>query len=90
MALWSSPSPLRRLFGSRPLDEGRELRRLNDRHDKLKRATQQWHTLLREMESNGESGTPQYERYFQAYLQARQQERAVDLELFNHRRGLLD
>jgi hypothetical protein len=41
------------------------------------------------MERNGESGTAQYESYFQAYLQARQQEKAVDLELFNRRRGLI-
>lgn len=89
MALWSNPSPLRRLLGSRPADEGRELRRLRHRHESLKHATEEWLSLLREMERNGESGTPQYERYFQAYLQARQQEKAVDLELFNRRQGLL-
>jgi hypothetical protein len=42
------------------------------------------------MERNGESSRPQYERYYQAYLQAKQQEKEVDLQLFNHRRGLLD
>jgi hypothetical protein len=89
VALWSNPSALRRLLGSRPENEGRELRRLRERHESLKRATEEWLSILREMEHNGETGTAQYERYFQAYLQARQQEKAVDLQLFNHRRGLL-
>jgi vacuolar-type H+-ATPase catalytic subunit A/Vma1 len=71
------------------MDEGRELRRLRDRHESVKRATEQWLSILREMEGNGETGSAQYERYFQAYLQSRHQERAIDLELFNRRRGLL-
>jgi hypothetical protein len=41
------------------------------------------------MELNGETATSEYERYYQAYRQAKQQEKAVDLELFNRRRGLI-
>ena len=88
MALWSSPSPLKRLLGSRSMDGEREMRRLRERHASLKHATEEWRSLLREMELNGESGGAQYERYFQAYLQAKQQQKTVDLQLFNRRRGL--
>lgn len=92
MALWQGSSPLRRLADHlRPTPTkpaGRELRRLKEKHDSLSRATEEWLTLLREMERNGESGGAQYERYYQAYQQAKHQQKVVDLELFNHRQGL--
>jgi hypothetical protein len=88
MALWPSPSSLRRLFGSRPTSDAGELRRLRDRQESLTRAMDEWVSLLREMERNGEAGAAQYDRYFQAYLQAKQQKKRADLELFNRRQGL--
>ncbi len=72
------------------MDEEREVRRLRERHASLKRATDQWLSLLKEMELNGESGRTEYERYYQAYLQAKQQQKDVDLQLFNRRSGLLN
>lgn len=88
MALWQKQSPLRHLFGSVGAQES-ELRRLKEKHESLTHATQEWLTLLRDMEHNGESGGSQYERYYQAYLRARQQQKDIDLRLFNYRRGLL-
>jgi hypothetical protein len=41
------------------------------------------------MEGNGETNSPNYERYYQAYLQAKQQQKAAELDLFNRRRGLI-
>lgn len=69
--------------------ERAEVRRLQERQENAQRATEEWLSLLREMELNGETATTQYERYYQAYLQAKQQQKAVDLELFNRRRGLI-
>jgi hypothetical protein len=71
------------------MDEEREMRRLRERHASLQRATDEWLSLLKEMELNGESGGSQYDRYYQAYLQAKQQQKDVDLQLFNRRSGLL-
>jgi len=51
-------------------------------------ATRKWEGILREMEMTGQSGTPEYENYFDAYLRARQQEKQADLEAFNLRSGL--
>jgi hypothetical protein len=51
-------------------------------------ATEQWLSLLREMERNGETSEPRYETYFRAYLRSKQQEKRFDLELFNMRQGL--
>jgi hypothetical protein len=42
------------------------------------------------MERNGESGEARYDLYFQAYLQAKQQQKRVDLELFNLKQGHVD
>lgn len=89
MALWQNSSPLQRLFRSRPARAALE-RRLRERQEALSRATEQWFSLLREMEHNGESGRSEYERYYQAYLQARQAQKDVDLQLFNYRRGLCE
>ncbi|HZU13625.1 MAG TPA: hypothetical protein VFB58_12365 [Chloroflexota bacterium] len=89
MALWHNPAPLRRLFRSRSSRTAIE-HRLYEKHESLSRATEQWVTLLRDMEHNGESGGYQYERYFQAYLQARQAQKDVDLQLFNYRQRLCE
>jgi hypothetical protein len=44
-----------------------------------------WLSILRDMEQQGQSGELSYERYYQAYLDARQQEKDVELVLFNLR-----
>lgn len=88
MALWQSRPPLLRLFRGRHQAEAQ--RRLRERQEQLARATEEWQALLREMEHNGESGKSQYERYYQAYLQARRQQKDIDLQLFNRRRGLCE
>ena len=51
----------------------------------LQKATDQWLSLLREMEQQGQSGEAAYERYYRAYLDAKQQQKDVDLQLFNLR-----
>ncbi len=66
-----------------------ELRRLEEKKTGLERATQHWVGLLREMEASGESGKPDYERYYRAYLDAKQLEKQADLQLFNVRQGLV-
>jgi hypothetical protein len=66
-----------------------EIRRLEEKCRALTDATEQWLTLLRDMERTGESSSPRYEAYFRAYIEARQQEKRADLQLFNVRQGLL-
>lgn len=63
--------------------------RLEEKHRQMHGATEEWLQLLREMERNGESSQARYETYYQAYVQAREQEKRVDLELFNLRQGLV-
>jgi vacuolar-type H+-ATPase catalytic subunit A/Vma1 len=65
-----------------------ELRRLAEKLDALAEATQKWVSVLRDMEGRGESGDPSYETYFDAYMQAKRQEKRVELEFFNLRQGL--
>lgn len=81
-----------RLFGGSRTPSAREereqLRRVEEKRRSAAEATRQWLTLLRELENNGESGRSTYESYYQAYLQAREQEKRVELELFNLRQGL--
>lgn len=89
MALLRSTSPLGRRERDTGHEERAEVRRLQERQENMHRATEEWLSLLREMEANGESASMQYERYYQAYLQAKQQKKMVDLELFNRRRGLV-
>ena len=77
------------LFGRRsgnPSDS--ELRRLEEKYKTAAAATQQWLSLLREMERNGETDEGRYEQYYGAYLQAKQLEKRIDLDLFNLREGL--
>jgi hypothetical protein len=62
---------------------------LEERRELLAHVTEDWLSLLREMESNGETSDPRYDRYFQAYLEARAQVNRVELELFNRRQGLV-
>jgi hypothetical protein len=40
------------------------------------------------MDRNGETNEGRYQQYYQAYLQAKQLEKRIDLELFNLREGL--
>lgn len=89
MALLRTTSPLRRRDTESGRAERAEMRRLQERQEKAHRATEEWLSLLREMERNGETATTQYERYYQAYLQAKQQQKSADLELFNRRQGLI-
>ncbi|HCG02820.1 MAG TPA: hypothetical protein DEV93_20035 [Chloroflexi bacterium] len=51
-------------------------------------AIEQWLSLLRELERDGESGDARYDTYYRAYLQAREQEKRAELELFNLQQGL--
>lgn len=62
--------------------------RIEERKRTLSRATEQWLSLLREMEHAGQTGEARYETYYRAYLQSKEQQKRVDLELFNVRRGL--
>jgi hypothetical protein len=66
----------------------REVQRIEERQRALADSTEKWRSLLREMEHAGQSADPRYETYYQAYLQAREKQKQVDLELFNLRRGL--
>lgn len=66
-----------------------DFQRLEEKRRSLAAATEQWLSLLRDMERNGESGEARYDTYFKAYVDARQQEKRVDLELFNMRQGLI-
>ena len=65
------------------------MEQLEERRELLAHVTEDWLSLLREMESNGETSDPRYDRYFQAYLEARAQVNRVELELFNRRQGLV-
>lgn len=67
-----------------------EFRRLEEKRRLLAETTEQWRSLLRDMERTGESGDPRYETYFKAYVEARQQEKRAELQLFNLRQGLVD
>jgi hypothetical protein len=85
-------SPVGRLSGlQRRRPHGRsdsEFRRLKEKYKTASEATQQWLSLLREMERNGDTNEGSYEQYYHAYLQAKQLEKRTDLELFNLREGL--
>jgi uncharacterized protein involved in exopolysaccharide biosynthesis len=65
-----------------------EIRRLEEKYKTAAAATQQWLSLLREMERNGETDEVRYEQYYRAYLQSKQLEKRTDLHLFNLREGL--
>lgn len=77
-------------FGRRSEDPRDALQRLEEKQRSAARATEHWLSLLREMEHNGESGDSRYESYYTAYLQARDQQKRIDLQVFNVRSGLLD
>ncbi len=92
MALGKRGSLLRRLAHrddqSACLPDLREVRRAEERQKTLAEATERWLSLLREMEHAGQSGDARYETYFRAYLEAKQRQKRVDLELFNLRQRL--
>lgn len=92
MATRSRGKPLDRVGAHlrRGSDDAFEVDRLDDKYRASVEATEQWRSLLREMEASGESSDPKYERYFRAYVDAQQQEKRIDLELFNRRQGLVD
>jgi hypothetical protein len=77
-----------RLRGESLPPGGRRYRQTEERYESVSRAVDQWLSLLRDMEHAGQSGEARYETYYQAYLQARQQQKRIDLELFNLRQGL--
>lgn len=91
MATRSRANPLGGIAARlRPGSDGDlEVHRLEDKYRASVQATEQWRSLLREMEASGESSDPRYERYFRAYIDAQQQEKRIDLELFNLRQGLV-
>ncbi|GEM_PF-3234830 len=66
-----------------PTDD--EIRRLEEKQQALRRATDQWLSLLREMEEQGESGDAAYDRYYRAYLGAKKQQQNMEMVLFNLR-----
>ncbi len=80
---------LRRLFSRLGRNEvttdDDDVRRLEEKQRSLQRATEQWLSLLREMEQEGESNELNYDRYYQAYLDAKRQQKHVEMLLFNMR-----
>ena len=72
---------------SRGSPEGRDVRRIEERRRGLATATQEWLSLLRDMERSGQTGDVKYEAYYQAYLRSKQQQKRADLDLFNLRSG---
>ncbi len=76
---------LRRRAGAR---NEAEYRRLEEKNRTAAEATQQWLSLLRELERNGETNEGRYEQYYAAYLQSKQVEKRTHLDLFNLREGL--
>lgn len=65
-----------------------DVRRIEERHRTAQEATQRWLSLLRDMEHAGQSGDARYDSYYQAYLKAKQQQKLIELELFNRRQRL--
>lgn len=63
------------------------VRDIEERRRGLHRATEQWVSLLRSMEAEGQTADPRYETYYQAYLRAKEQEKQADLAAFNARQG---
>lgn len=74
-----------RMSGSRPLPVGHEIQRLQEKRRALQRASEEWLSLLKDMEQQGQSDEAAYERYHKAYLDAQKQQRDVELQLFNLR-----
>lgn len=93
MAHSKRPSILERLSRgllSRPGSNMGDVRRIEERRRGLAAATEEWLSLLREMEHAGQTGDAKYEAYYQAYLRSKQQQKRADLDLFNHRSGAGD
>lgn len=82
-------SLLKRFFshfsGKQPVPVEHEIRRLEEKRMALRKATDEWLSLLRDMEQQGQSGEGAYERYYAAYLSAKRQQKDVELTLFNMR-----
>jgi phage-related minor tail protein len=78
---------LTRIGGKDPVPIDSQVRRLEEKRVSLQRATNQWLSLLRDMEQKGESSHTTYERYYQAYLDAKRQQKQVELSLFNLRQA---
>ena len=76
---------LTRFGGKEAIPIDSQVRRLEEKRLSLQRATNQWLSVLRDMEQQGESSHTSYDRYYQAYLDAKQQEKQVELSLFNLR-----
>lgn len=74
-----------RLSGKDFVPPDQEARRLDEKRRSLQKATGQWLSLLRDMEHQGQSDEAAYERYYKAYLDARHQQKEVELQLFNLR-----
>jgi uncharacterized protein involved in exopolysaccharide biosynthesis len=86
----SPPGRFAGLLGRRSRDGRRShLERLEEKQRAAAEATLKWLSLLREMERTGETNEARYHQYFDAYLQAKQQEKRADLEVFNIREGLV-
>ena len=85
----NSGSRLRRIIshfsGKQPVSLEQEVRRLEEKRVALRKATDEWLSLLRDMEQQGQSGEAAYERYYAAYLAAKKQQKDVELNLFNLR-----
>ncbi|HLJ68188.1 MAG TPA: hypothetical protein VKX16_12595 [Chloroflexota bacterium] len=69
-------------------DVDESLERLEARREAHSRAKEQWLSVLRDMERDGQTGEARYESYYRAYMTAKQQEKRAELELFNLRQGL--
>lgn len=71
--------------GKQPIPLEQEVRRLEEKRVALRKATDEWLSLLRDMEQQGQSGEAAYERYYAAYLSAKKQQKDVELTLYNLR-----
>ncbi|GAC1323241.1 MAG: hypothetical protein NVS2B16_04110 [Chloroflexota bacterium] len=48
-------------------------------------AADHWTSLLRDLEQQGQTADASYERYFRAFLDAKQQVKRTEMDLFNVR-----
>jgi hypothetical protein len=80
-SFWSKITAL--FAQDQPLSNTDELKRLEEKQRSLRAASEQWLSVLRDMERQGQSNELSYERYYQAYLDTRRQEKEIDLLLFN-------
>lgn len=75
----------RGLFSFRRTSKQHEIRRIEEKQESMAAATEQWLGLLQDMQAAGQVDEERYQRYYQAYLRSKQEQKKVDLDLFNLR-----